>query len=160
MSFQAKPKLRELRHKPLQFKEMLDNLFIDNNVTPECMGTKGWWFDTERETHSWRGWLRHTFRFVESFETTMLLDATDMVDELKPARNRKMKRSSRSCPHVRGIPWKAKSHSVWSHSRRWPNLDWLEEDDNPQQRIAQLNQDDYWYAGQHGWHWGGLTFLG
>lgn len=28
----------------------------------------------------------------------MLLDATDMVDKLKPARNRKMKRSSEKLP--------------------------------------------------------------
>lgn len=32
LTVQANPKLRKFRYKPLQFKEELDNLFIDNSA--------------------------------------------------------------------------------------------------------------------------------
>lgn len=83
----AKPKLREFRYKPLQFKEELDNLFISNSAT----GEKIWGPTRDEPIPIDEGPITtdgdHDMgsEFMEPFNTTILSDATDIVDELKQA---------------------------------------------------------------------------
>lgn len=68
-------------YKLLQFEDELVNLFIGNNTIDEN--------DVDSDTH---------LAFMDSFNTYVLLDPTDMVDELKIARNKKLKESSEETP--------------------------------------------------------------
>lgn len=95
----ANPKLREFRYKPLQFEAELDNLFTGNSAT----GENAWAPTTDApmpsegptpnedacDTHS---------DYMESYNTNLLSDATDGIEDLKAARGKKLKKSSEKTP--------------------------------------------------------------
>lgn len=112
--------IKEFQYKPLQFKEELDNLFIDNSATKENA-----WAPTGDNPIPYEGPMpddldqdTHT-EFMESFNTSVLSDAAD-VDELKHIRSSKLKRSTEKLPTHSRSTMKGETSNVLSYSQRWP----------------------------------------
>lgn len=96
---QGNPKFLECPYRPLQFEEELDILFIDNNAT----GKNAWapMRDEPSRSEVPRGDEFHSGTssdFIESLNTIVVSDSAVMVEELKEARKKKLKRSFEKTP--------------------------------------------------------------
>lgn len=93
-SEEANPKLREFQYKPFQFEEELGNLIVGNSATVENA-----WVPTNDESLPSEGPSQEYFdhddcsKLIESYNTTNLYDATNVVEELKYARAKKLKKA-------------------------------------------------------------------
>lgn len=89
--------------------------FIGNSATEESV-----WILTSDEPIPSEGLTGDdvVIDFIETFDTTIVSDPTDTMDELKQARKRKMKKVKRR--HLRGQKNICKGNA-WSHLWRLPN---------------------------------------
>lgn len=137
-SVQANPKLREFRYRPLQFEEELDTLFNGNSATRENS-----WVPTGGESLPSEGVSQDYFdhdghsEFMESLNTITNMDAPDVVEELKHARSKNLKKSIEKGPARSRGSSKGKSLTPSTGSRRWPNP-WLTR--KPAQRLGCMPQ--------------------
>lgn len=97
----------------------------------KMLGGNRWWSCT-----GWFGTglrrLQRPFEFMESFNTTNILDVTDVVDDFKQTRKKKSwKWVPRRDPHPLGAPW-TRNHSVCRVLQGGGKIpDWEKEETNP-----------------------------